>query len=298
MLEKDLSIFDYRKEKEKLNNTYVIDEQVNGRFTKHSIRTEQAGYIDCYLYRPENASDQKLPIIINLHGGGFVLGYCEQDGLYCQQLANACQCCVINIDYCLAPEFKFPKAIYSTYHVIYQLKQQAKQLNLDAEKISIIGHSAGGNIACSLALLDNVQKKLHFERLVLNYPMLDMEEIVEAKQLEQITPVNKRGVDYINWYLTSDGDANDPLASPINGNLSELPETFILGAELDPLLNKERDFFNKAKEAGSSILFKEYKGCQHGFTHKWFKEFHPEKSAEAWEDIYLFFQTGKIKGVL
>lgn len=83
MLEKDLSIFDYRKEKEKNTFDYIIGEKVNGKFEKISVRTKEAGFIDSYIYRPMNYNyDVDLPIVINLHGGGFVLGYCEQDGIY------------------------------------------------------------------------------------------------------------------------------------------------------------------------------------------------------------------------
>lgn len=296
MLEKDLTIFDYRKEKEKMNTNYIINERVNGRFSKHSFRTKEAGYIDCYFYRPNISQEETLPIIINLHGGGFVLGYCEQDGLYCQRLADACNCCVINIDYCLAPEFKFPAAIYSTYDVIRQIKGLGDHFNLDTQNISIIGHSAGGNIACSLALLSNSRGDLSFKKIVLNYPLLDFEEFIKAQQLNQITPQNKRLIEYSNWYLLSSKDAISALASPLNGDLSNLPETFMLAAELDPLYGKELEFYHKSIESGSTVHFKTYHGCGHGFTHKWFEEFDALMSEKAWKDIYNFFQNKKLQG--
>lgn len=289
MLEQDISIYDYRKKKEKQNHTYVLEEKIHGKFLKHSVRTKQAGYIDFHIYRPEVSwGNERLPILINLHGGGFVLGYPEQDGIYCQRLANNGYCAVINIDYSLAPEFKFPIAIETTYEVILEIMNHAEDLSLDPKAISILGHSAGGNIAAALSLMDQKQRNIDFNQMVLNYPLLDLEEFVKAKRNNHITDANSRLIDYMEWYLESLNDAKSPYASPINGDLSQLPETFILGAELDPLLNKTIEFYEKAKLTETEIQLKIYKDCPHGFTHQWFDEFKEEKAEEAWEDIQEF----------
>ena len=60
-------------------------------------------------------------LIFSFHGGGFVLGFYELDGPYCQKLANLAGCMVINIDYCLAPEFKFPKPVHASYETICEI---------------------------------------------------------------------------------------------------------------------------------------------------------------------------------
>ena len=106
MREEDLTIFDYRREKEIKNTETVLKERLNGKFEKGTVRTKTAGYIDFSIYRPDKRQeDGMLPVVFSFHGGGFVLGFYELDGPYCQKLANLAGCMVINIDYCLAPEF-------------------------------------------------------------------------------------------------------------------------------------------------------------------------------------------------
>lgn len=289
MQKKDITIYDYRKEKEKQNYPYIIKEKIDGKFKKHSTRTTKAGYIDYYIYRPEECCiKERLPVIINLHGGGFVLGYPEQDGVYCQLLANNCHSAVINIDYALAPEFKFPIAIETTYEVIHDIMLNADDLLIDSNNLSILGHSAGGTIACALALMDQKKREINFKKMVLNYPCFDLVEFVKLKHQNKIDDSNSRYFDYAEWYFEELSDAKNPYASPIYGDLSKLPTTFILAAELDPLMNQTIKFYDKAKHVKNDIKLKIYKNCNHGFTHKWFEEFNTQKSEEAWMDIESF----------
>lgn len=297
MQNKDLTIYDYRKEKERQNHSYIIKEKIEGKFKKLSTRTTKAGYIDYYIYRSEYSNvNENLPIIINLHGGGFVLGYPEQDGVYCQQLANNCHSAVINVDYALAPEFKFPIAIETTYEVILDILMNAEDLSLDGDQFSIIGHSAGGTIACALALMDREKRAINFKKMVLNYPCVNLAEFVEMKYQNKINNSNSRYLDYAEWYLEELSDVEKPYASPINSDLTELPATFILAAELDPLLNQTIQFYDKATRMKNDIKLKIYKNCNHGFTHKWFEEFNDKKSREAWSDIENFLSKKLSKG--
>lgn len=299
MQKKDETIFDYRKSKDLLNYQYVIDEQVNGKFTKHSFRTEQTGYVDCYFYRPASNNNAKLPVLINLHGGGFVLGYCEQDGIYCQLLADSCNYCVVNIDYCLAPEFKFPNAIKATYDVVCQIQKRQEEFNIDCSSIALLGHSAGGSIAGAIALLDKDFHKLKIAKVIMDYPLLDQEEFYQMRDAKIQSHAISRILDYINWYLPNPiKDVNNPLASPLKADLSGLPSMFILGAEMDPLCKQGKAFYQKAKRQKSDVYFKCYRGCNHGFTHKWLSEYNKEKSEEAWSDIADFLQNKKIVGAL
>ena len=112
MRKEDYTIFEYRMGKEIKFTDLIVDEKLNGIFEKVCVRTEDAGYIDMSIYRPLEWNQKPyLKPVFNFHGGGNVLGYYEQDGKYCRLLADLTGCAIINVDYALAPEFKFPKPL-------------------------------------------------------------------------------------------------------------------------------------------------------------------------------------------
>ena len=105
------------------------------------------------LYRPLHSEDMILPVFVNLHGGGFVLGYPEVDDPYCRLIANKVHCLVVNVDYALTPEYQFPKGIENVYGIVKWLHTHADELQIDPKRIAIGGHSAGGTIAAAISLL-------------------------------------------------------------------------------------------------------------------------------------------------
>lgn len=294
MNKEDLSIFEYRMEKEIANHEIVLHEQINGKFEKTSVRTEVSGYVDCYIYRPKQyIDDELLPIYFNLHGGGNVLGQCELDGLYCQQLADQVHCAVINIDYCLAPEFKFPKPLYSTYEAILQINEYAKSYGLDNTKIVIGGHSAGGYISTGVAMLNRDKKNIDIKGLIIDYaPLKQVSDANERKIKDEnrIIP-NSRMVQYRDWYFEKIEDIHLPLASPVYADLYNMPDMLIISAEYDSLAQEEKEFANKAKEAGCKVEYLLFEDCEHGFTHKWFKEYNEKQSQKAWKSMANFLKS-------
>lgn len=136
-------IDDYRAIKEKKYTEMINYERNCCPAEKVSVPTS-AGIIDGYIYLPDHLPDRPLPVMFNLHGGGFVLGFCEQDGKYCRRLANSVPCAVVNIDYCLAPEHKFPLPVTSTYEFIDKLAGNFSHYGFDRSKIVIGGTVQAG----------------------------------------------------------------------------------------------------------------------------------------------------------
>ncbi|PJI09088.1 MULTISPECIES: alpha/beta hydrolase [Clostridium] len=291
MKKEDYSIYEYRMKKEIQNYEVVYNERLNGKFEKISVRTSISGYVDGYIYRPENYDGiEVLPVMFNFHGGGNVLGYPETDGIYCQRLADIAHCAVINVDYCLAPEFKFPKPILSTYEAIVKIKQNSKLYKIDANKIVVGGHSAGGYMAVVLCLLDRKEKKIGISGQIIDYaPLKQSLNEEDRKALDPKKAMSsKRILQYINWYFDDLNDLNDPLASPILADLHDLPKMLVLAAEYDVLSKDEQDFAKKAKAAGVDVTFEIFKNCQHGFTHKCLKEYNEKEADRAWRMMGQF----------
>lgn len=104
------------------------------------------------VYRRKDAVGQKLPIIVSVHGGGWVYGDKERYQYYCMDLAMR-GFAVVNFTYRLAPEYKFPAPLEDTNLVIDWIFKHAKEYGLDTEHIFGVGDSAGAHI---LALYANI----------------------------------------------------------------------------------------------------------------------------------------------
>jgi acetyl esterase len=95
----------------------------------------------------------RLPLLLYLHGGGFVVGGLETHDALCRQLARRSGGAVIALDYRLAPEHPFPAAVDDTWAALRWLAAHAGTLGLDATRIAIGGDSAGGTLAAAAALM-------------------------------------------------------------------------------------------------------------------------------------------------
>lgn len=278
-----MDIYDYRATKERKYARMICDERRNAKSEKISVRTE-VGYIDGYLYRPQKSVNKNLPVVFNLHGGGFVLGYCEQDGKYCQMIADEAQCAVINIDYCLAPEHKFPLPVLTTYEFIKEVLVNYESYGIDKDKAVILGSSAGGTLAASLCLLAREKNDFTFLSQILNYPIVDL-----TNKRYQEDPTCSRTKDYINWYLENESDGKSILASPLLADLTNLPRTLMIVAELDPFMEDDIKYADKLSSSSVETECIIFKNRQHGFTHDIFEnEYNKNDSDKAWREIIRF----------
>ena len=112
------------------------------------------GAVGLRLYRAlGSAAGAVLPVLIYYHGGGWVLGDLESHDQACRAMANAAGCCVVAVDYRLAPEVKFPGAISDSAAATRWILGNAAALGIDPARAAVGGDSAGGNIAAVMALM-------------------------------------------------------------------------------------------------------------------------------------------------
>ena len=106
--------------------------------------------INCRLYIPD--TNQNLPVLVWFHGGGWVLGNVDGSDGVTRHLATGSGCAVLSVNYRLSPEVKFPGPLNDCYGVTRWVYENAEDLNIDKDRISVGGDSAGGNLAAAVCL--------------------------------------------------------------------------------------------------------------------------------------------------
>jgi acetyl esterase/lipase len=97
------------------------------------------------VYRPKQAESEDLPVIISVHGGGWVYGDKERYQYYCMSLAQR-GFAVVNFTYRLAPESKFPAPLEDLNLVCKWVMKRAGRYHFDTERIFAVGDSAGAHL--------------------------------------------------------------------------------------------------------------------------------------------------------
>lgn len=212
-------------------------------------------------------SDKPIPVFVNMHGGGFIMGSADDDDTWCRQIANSVPCLVVNIEYHLAPEHKFPTALEECYDVLQWLHLNAQELDIDPERIAVGGQSAGGNLAAGLCLLAR-DRGLSIAYQVLNYPPLDLTIDPHSKTTHDTILTARMQILFNACYFRTESDALNPLISPLlASDLSNLPGALIITAEYDPLRPEAEAYAARLTAASVHVSLESFPGCMHAFTH-------------------------------
>ena len=219
-------------------------------------------------YTPRDAREGPLPLLVWLHGGGWVAGDLDNHDATCRALANASGCKIVAIDYRLAPEHKFPAGLNDCYAAIQWLAARGDDLRIDPCRIAIAGDSAGGNLAAAVALMarDRGGPALAFQLLV--YPVTHHAfDTPSYRDYGDGYLLTREGMQW-NWnhYLPDAAAGLDPLASPLLApDLRGLPPALVIVAECDPLCDESEAYAKRLADAGVPVECKRYAGMLHAF---------------------------------
>lgn len=100
-----------------------------------------AGKILVKIYEPANRSKAKLPAMLWIHGGGYVMGHPDMDDSLSERFVQAANCVVVSVDYRLAPEHPYPAAIEDCYAALTWMANEAEELGIDLTRLAIAGAS-------------------------------------------------------------------------------------------------------------------------------------------------------------
>ncbi|KAI9772211.1 MAG: hypothetical protein M1840_000960 [Geoglossum simile] len=189
------------------------------------------------VFRPQN-SDGKLPLYLDVHGGGWAAADPETDDEFCSFMASNFNIIVVSVDYRKSPTNKFPVAVGDVAAAVEEVIND-ESLNIDKNKVALGGFSAGGNLAFAAAQMVNLRGRL--SALVGFYPVLDLSESADVK-LGRCPPnapsdVLKSSANLLGWaYVPKDVDRQNPLLSPLRAEPNDLPaHVYLVGAEYDML---------------------------------------------------------------
>ena len=192
---------------------------------------------------------------------------------------------VVSVEYRLAPEHRFPTAFEDCYAAAKELYTDHTILNADPEQITIIGDSAGGNLAAAVCLKARDTGDFHVERQILIYPALNncytesspYPSVQENGTDYLLTAVKME--DYVTLYESCPEDRQNPYFAPLmETNYQKLPRTLVLTAELDPLRDEGEEYARRLKEAGNEVQQYRIAGAFHGFFALGIRFWHVQES--------------------
>jgi len=227
-----------------------------------------AGKVTVRLYQPQALTDgAALPVLIFLHGGGWVFGDLDSHDHVCRALVHEGAMVVVSVDYRLAPEAPFPAAVDDCMAALRWVTANAKEIGGDPAKIAVGGDSAGGNLSAVVAQLarNDDEAALAFQLLV--YPATDFEaDTPSLKENAEGYLLSQAAIDHFaNLYVPAGIDRRDPRISPLYGDLAGLAPAHVITAEFDPLRDEGAAYAEALKAAGVDVTYSMYPGMVHGF---------------------------------
>jgi acetyl esterase len=225
-----------------------------------------AGQIPVRIYQPAGAGPK--PVLLYLHGGGWVIGSLDSHDGICRELAEGAGCVVVSVDYRLAPEHCYPAAPEDCYAALQWVAANAASLGADAKRLAVGGDSAGGNLSAVVAQMarDKGGPAIRFQLLI--YPVTDADFTTPSyvQNAEGYLLTTSAMKWFWGHYVPSEAPRREPYASPLRAkDLSGLPPAWVCTAEFDPLRDEGEAYAKRLQQAGVSTTLTRFDGLIHGF---------------------------------
>ena len=230
-----------------------------------------AGPVPIRIYTPINsgaAGSGPMPVILYIHGGGWVIADLDTYDASPRALANAAGAIVVSTHYRQGPEAKFPAAHEDALAAYKWVLANAATFGGDPKRVAVVGESAGGNLAANIAIQARDQKLQAPLHQVLVYPVanndLNSPSYVENANAK---PLNKPMIEwFVKHYLGDPAKAADPrIALAKQPDLTGLPPATIILAQIDPLRSDGEVYAEKLRAAGVPVTVQKYDGVTHEF---------------------------------
>ena len=220
------------------------------------------------VYTPENAGGQPLPVVVYIHGGGWVIADLDTYEASAVALAKKTGAIVASVEYRHAPEHRFPAAHEDTFAAYRWVLENAGQFGGDPRRVAVAGESAGGNMAINVAIRardGGVQAPLH---MLLVYPVAGTDLSTPSyRRNEDAIPLSKAAIEwFVRNTVSGPADLQDPRLDIVGkANVAGLPPATVITAGIDPLASDGLLLTEKLRAAGVRTTYQPYEGVTHEF---------------------------------
>jgi acetyl esterase len=222
------------------------------------------------ILRPENTRTP-LPVIVYIHGAGWVFGSKQTHDRLVRELAVGAQAAVVFPVYRLSPEARYPTALEECYMVTRWVARRGQEHGLDAERLAVAGDSVGGNMAAAVTLLSRERGEPDIQLQLLFYPVTDAS--FDTASYHQFAEGYHLRRDAMMWfweqYTRHPVERNEITASPLRASVEQLqglPPALIITAEADVLRDEGEAYANKLRQAGVRVTAVRFQGTIHDFV--------------------------------
>jgi acetyl esterase len=228
------------------------------------------GEVKVRIVKPEGATGQ-LPVIIYIHGAGWVFGNAHTHDRLVRELAVGAEAAVVFPEYDLSPEARYPVALEQTFATAQWVAKHGTESGLDGSRIAVAGDSVGGNMAAALTLLAKQRGGINLLQQVLFYPVTDANFDTESYHHFETGYFLRR--DAMQWfwdqYTTDPEERAQITASPLRATteqLTGLPPALVITAEADVLRDEGEAYAAKLRAAAVPVTQIRFGGTIHDFV--------------------------------
>ena len=227
------------------------------------------GDVRVRIVRPPDAIGT-LPVILYMHGGGWVLGNAATHDRLVRELAVGAGAAVVFVEYDRSPEAQYPVAIEQGYATAQWIVREGAANGLDPKRMAVAGDSVGGNMTAALTLMAADRGDVSFVHQSMYYPVTDaaMDTGSYAQFAEGYFLTAKSMAWFWDAYAPDIERRSEPYASPLRARdeqLAALPPAFLIVDEADVLRDEGEAYAARLRKAGVAITTVRYDGITHDF---------------------------------
>ncbi|KAI8150424.1 Alpha/Beta hydrolase protein [Fennellomyces sp. T-0311] len=228
-----------------------------------------SGSVSLTITRPLGSESKVLPVILYLHGGGWVIGSKISHKVTRTELTVRANAAVVFVNYSLSPEVRHPVAVEECYDALEWVAKNGASINVDPSTLVVAGDSAGGNLSTVLAILDKKRGLNAVKYQVLYYPVTDAKFDTESyKQFGEGYYLTLKLMEWFwNHYVPDEKERTAITASPLYAtpeDLKGIAPAFVVTAEADVLRDEGEAYARKLVAAGVPVIATRVLGLIHG----------------------------------